>query len=73
MNAVLQAIARAALDATGAEASWVLRLEGERLRAVGASGPGTADFLGIRIAGKRGDRGLRGQFRSAHGHRAQGS
>jgi len=49
MNAVLQAIARAALDATGAEASWVLSLEGERLRVVGASGRGTAELLGSEL------------------------
>jgi phosphoserine phosphatase RsbU/P len=49
MNAVLEAIARAALDATGAEASWLLSLEGERLRAVGAAGPGTGELLGSEL------------------------
>lgn len=49
MNPVLQAIARAALDATGAEASWVLGLEGERLRAVGAAGPRAGELLGAEL------------------------
>ena len=57
MNVVLQAIARAALDATGAEASWVLSLEGERLRAVGASGPGTADLRGSELPVSEGTAG----------------
>jgi sigma-B regulation protein RsbU (phosphoserine phosphatase) len=49
VNPVLQAIARAALDATGAEASWVLGVEGDRLRAMGAAGPRVGELLGVAI------------------------
>jgi phosphoserine phosphatase RsbU/P len=46
VNPVLQAIAGAALDATGAAASWVLALEGERLRAVAAAGERAGELVG---------------------------
>jgi GAF domain-containing protein len=49
MNPVLQAIARAALDGTGADTSWVLSLEGERLRALGAAGPRAGELLGVEL------------------------
>jgi GAF domain-containing protein len=49
MNPVLQAIARAALDATGAAAGWVLALEGERLRAVGAAGERAGELVGVEV------------------------
>jgi phosphoserine phosphatase RsbU/P len=47
LNPVLQAIARAALDATGAEASWVLGLIGDHLEAMGAAGPQAGELLGV--------------------------
>jgi GAF domain-containing protein len=47
MNPVLQAITRVALDASGATSSWVLALEGERLRAVGAAGERAGELLGV--------------------------
>ena len=49
MDAVLQAIARAALDATGAEVSWVLLLDREQLLAVAAAGPRAGDLLGSEL------------------------
>ena len=49
MDPVLQAIARAALGATGAESSWVLRLDREQLRAVAAAGPRAGDLLGAEL------------------------
>jgi len=49
MNPVLQAICRAALDATAASAGWVLALEGERLRAVAASGERSGELVGTQL------------------------
>jgi GAF domain-containing protein len=57
MNPVLQAIARAALDATGAGAGWVLALEGERLRAVGAAGEGAGELIGTQLPAGAGTAG----------------
>jgi phosphoserine phosphatase RsbU/P len=50
MNPVLQAVARAALDATGAAASWVLALEGDRLQAVAAAGERAGELVGTRLS-----------------------
>jgi GAF domain-containing protein len=50
VNPVLQAIAGAAVDATGAAAGWALALEGERLRAVGAAGERAGDLVGAEMA-----------------------
>ncbi len=50
VNPVLQAIAGAAVDATAAAAGWVLALEGERLRAVGAAGERAGDLVGAEMA-----------------------
>ena len=49
MNPVLQAITSVALDATGARSSWVLALEGQRLRAVGAAGERAGELLGTEL------------------------
>ena len=49
MNPVLQAITSVALDATGARSSWVLALEGRRLRAVGAAGERAGELLGTEL------------------------
>jgi phosphoserine phosphatase RsbU/P len=50
MNPVVQAIASAALDATGAAAGWVLALDGERLRAVGAAGERAGELVGVGLS-----------------------
>lgn len=50
MNPVLQAVAHAALDATGAAASWVLALDGDGLRAVAAAGERAGDLVGTRLS-----------------------
>ncbi|HTT91897.1 MAG TPA: GAF domain-containing protein, partial [Acidimicrobiales bacterium] len=57
MNPVLQAVARAALDATGAGAGWVLALEGDKLRAVGAAGEGTGELYGTQLPAGAGTAG----------------
>jgi phosphoserine phosphatase RsbU/P len=57
MNPVLQAIARAALDATGAAAGWVLALEGERLRAVGAAGERAGELVEVELPADAGTAG----------------
>lgn len=49
MDPVLQAVARAALGATGAESSWVLRLDRDLLRAVAAAGPWAGHLLGAEL------------------------
>jgi len=57
MNPVLQAIAGAALDATLATASWVLALEGEKLRAVGAAGESAGELVGTEMPAGAGTAG----------------
>jgi phosphoserine phosphatase RsbU/P len=49
MNPVLQAISRAALDATAAAAGWVLAVEGEELRAVAAAGERSDELVGTQL------------------------
>ncbi len=50
MNPVLEAIAAAARDATGAAAGWVLALRGDRLLAVGTAGERAGELLGSDMA-----------------------
>jgi GAF domain-containing protein len=57
VDPVLQAIAGAALDATGAAASWVLALEGATLRAVGAAGERAGQLVGARMPAGSGTAG----------------
>jgi phosphoserine phosphatase RsbU/P len=57
MNPVLEAVARAALDATGAGAGWVLALEGERLRAVATAGERAGELVGTQLPAGAGPAG----------------
>jgi GAF domain-containing protein len=57
VDPVLQAIASAALDATGAAASWVLALEGATLRAVGAAGDRAGQLVGAQMPAGSGTAG----------------
>jgi sigma-B regulation protein RsbU (phosphoserine phosphatase) len=57
MNLVLQAIAGAARDATGATAAWALGIEGDHLRALGAAGERAGELLGSEMAAGEGTAG----------------
>ncbi|HXW79170.1 MAG TPA: GAF domain-containing protein [Acidimicrobiales bacterium] len=57
MDPVLQSVASAALDATGAAASWVLALEGGTLRAVGAAGERAGQLVGAQMPAGSGTAG----------------
>jgi GAF domain-containing protein len=57
VNPVLQAIVTAALDATGATVGWVVALEGDTLRAVGAAGDNAGRLLGARMPAATGTAG----------------
>jgi sigma-B regulation protein RsbU (phosphoserine phosphatase) len=57
MNAVLQAIAGAARDATAATAVWALALEGGRLRALAAAGEHAGELIGAQMPAGEGTAG----------------
>ncbi len=58
LDPVLQAIVRAAVDATGASGGWMLRADPAGLRVVAAAGESAARLLGLEVPSGRGTAGF---------------
>jgi GAF domain-containing protein len=57
-QAVLDAIVRGAVEASGAQRGWILRLSGEELRVVAAAGERAVEAIGLTVPTDRGSVGF---------------